>query len=115
VALAREKAEAIRQLVRGEGPRADRILITPKTFKVCMDGFLNCLLPPWQERPETADRLRSRIQAVINYAIAHEWGWQSGLLKRGKSDASPSELQRGHYAALAYPYERDAVRWRPFS
>jgi hypothetical protein len=53
-------------------------------MKALSSGLLNCLLPPWQERPETADRLRSGFQSVIDYVIAHEWGWQSGLLKRGK-------------------------------
>lgn len=27
----------------------------------------------WQERPKTADRLRSPIQSVIDDTIAHEW------------------------------------------
>ncbi|MBX9452037.1 MAG: integrase arm-type DNA-binding domain-containing protein [Mesorhizobium sp.] len=65
-----------------------------------------CLLPHWQERPETADRLRSRIQAVIDYGIAH--GWRSagnparwkGLLD--KVMPARKKLQRGHHAALAY-------------
>ena len=32
-----------------------------------------CLSPHWQSRPVTADRLRARIQAVIDYAIALGW------------------------------------------
>ncbi|MBG0802112.1 integrase arm-type DNA-binding domain-containing protein [Methylocystis sp. H4A] len=65
-----------------------------------------CILPHWQERPETADRLRSRIQAVIDYAIAHEWRvaanparWK-GLLD--KVMPARRKLQRGHHPALAY-------------
>ncbi|MBE0703617.1 MAG: integrase arm-type DNA-binding domain-containing protein [Afipia sp.] len=70
-----------------------------------------CLLPHWQERPETADRLRSRIQAVIDYGIAHGWRtagnparWK-GLLD--KVMPARKKLQRGHHAALAYA---DAAR-----
>lgn len=65
-----------------------------------------CLLPHWQERPETADRLRSRIQAVIDYGIAHGWRtagnparWK-GLLD--KVMPKRQKLTRGHHAALAY-------------
>lgn len=66
----------------------------------------DCLAPHWQERPETADRLRSRIQAVIDYGIAHEWRtagnparW-AGVLD--KVLPKRRKLQRGHHAALAY-------------
>lgn len=148
LALAREKAEAIReQLARGEEPTTERRASRPVTFKDCVDGLLaakegewgnakhaaqwkmtlndyaeplhslavaditvgdveSCLLPHWAERPETADRLRSRIQAVIDYAIAREWRttanparWK-GLLD--KILPARKKLQRGHHAALAY-------------
>lgn len=149
LALAREKAEAIRQkLARGEDPRNEaRKPARVVTFKDCMDGLLkaktddwtndkhraqwemtlreyakplhdlpvadivmgdvkDCLMEHWQERPETADRLRSRIQAVIDYGIAHEWRtagnparWK-GLLD--KVMPARKKLQRGHHAALAY-------------
>lgn len=65
-----------------------------------------CLEPHWQERPVTADRLRARIQAVIDYGIAHGWRtagncarW-TGLLD--KIMAPRQRLARGHHAALAY-------------
>lgn len=65
-----------------------------------------CLIPHWEERPVTADRLRARIQAVIDYAIAHGWRtagnparWQ-GLLD--KVMPPRRKLVRGHHAALAY-------------
>jgi len=65
-----------------------------------------CLLPHWEERPVTADRLRARIQAVIDYAIAHGWRtagnparWQ-GLLD--KVMPPRRKLVRGHHAAIAY-------------
>ena len=148
LALAREKAEGIRQqLARGEDPRAIRRPLKPKTFHDCMEDLISakesewtnpkhaaqwkmtlreyakplhdlpvadivmgdvkdCLMEHWQERPETADRLRSRIQAVIDYAIAHEWRtagnparWK-GLLD--KVMPKRQKLTRGHHAALSY-------------
>ncbi|WP_442753860.1 tyrosine-type recombinase/integrase [Methylocystis sp. JAN1] len=74
--------------------------------EIVLGDVKDCLLPHWAERPETADRLRSRIQAVIDYAIAHEWRtagnparWK-GLLD--KVMPARRKLARGHHAALAY-------------
>lgn len=73
---------------------------------IVLGDVKDCLLPHWHEKAETADRLRSRIQAVIDYAIAHEWRtagnparWK-GLLD--KVMPGRQKLQRGHHAALAY-------------
>lgn len=74
--------------------------------EIAMGDVKDCLMPHWSERPETADRLRSRIMAVIDYAIAHEWRtagnparWK-GLLD--KVMPKRQRLTRGHHAALAY-------------
>lgn len=148
LAIAREKAEVIRQqLARGEDPKTRRRPLRVITFEHCMNELLaskatawknakhkaqwemtlreyaaplhempiaeivvgdvkDCLLPHWQERPETADRLRSRIQAVIDYGIAHEWRtagnparWK-GLLD--KVMPGRLKLSKGHHHALAY-------------
>ncbi|TPK71598.1 DUF4102 domain-containing protein [Mesorhizobium sp. B2-4-18] len=65
-----------------------------------------CLLVHWQKRPETADRLRSRIQAVIDYSIAHGWRTAGNPARwRGLLDKvmpKRQNLSRGHHAALAY-------------
>lgn len=65
-----------------------------------------CLIEHWDERPETADRLRSRIQAVIDYGIAHGWRTAGNPARwRGLLDKvmpARKKLQRGHHAALAY-------------
>ena len=73
---------------------------------IAMGDVKDCLMEHWQERPETADRLRSRIQAVIDYGIAHEWRtagnparWK-GLLD--KVMPARQKLSRGHHTALAY-------------
>jgi hypothetical protein len=39
-------------------------------------AVLSVLKPHWQRVPETANRLRGRIEAVLDYAKAH--GWRSG-------------------------------------
>lgn len=70
------------------------------------ESVLNVLRPIWAEKPESASRLRQRVEAVLNYAGAH--GMRAGpnparwrghlqhlLAKR------PSGAQR-HHAALPY-------------
>ncbi|PBB80909.1 integrase [Mesorhizobium sp. WSM3879] len=149
LALAREKADALRQrLARGEELRVETKPV-PRviTFEHCMGELLKaragdwknskhkaqwemtlreyaqplhalpvadialgdvkeCLLPHWQKRPETADRLRSRIQAVIDYGIAHGWRTAGNPARwRGLLDKvmpKRQKLSRGHHAALAY-------------
>ena len=69
-------------------------------------AVLAVLTPLWREKPETASRLRGRIEAVLDAAKAqgHRSGenpaaWRGHLShllpKRGK-------LSRGHHAAMAY-------------
>lgn len=71
-----------------------------------VDDVVSCLTPHWAARQETADRLRSRIAAVVDYARARglrEAGnpaqWK-GLLERLLP--ARKALQRGHHAALDY-------------
>jgi integrase len=77
---------------------------------VDMQAVLACLKPHWQARPETASRLRNRIEAVLDAArsrghidanAANPARWKGNLdhwLPRR------SKLARGHHAAL--PYDR---------
>src|SRR3984893_14570268 len=44
--------------------------------QVDTEAVLGVLQPLWQGIPETASRLRGRIEAVLDYAKAH--GWRSG-------------------------------------
>ena len=63
------------------------------------------LEPHWTERPVTADRLRSRIQAVLDYGIAHGWRTASNVARwQGLLDKvmPPRQKVAGHHAALAY-------------
>jgi integrase len=83
-------------------------------------GVLACLTPIWQTKPETASRVRGRIERVLNAAKAERLregenpaGW------RGHLDATlpkPGKLTRGHHAALAYsdmPIFMSELRARP--
>ena len=69
-------------------------------------GVLACLTPIWQAKPETASRVRGRIERVLNSAKAE--GLRAGenpAAWRGHLDATlpkPGKLTRGHHAALAY-------------
>lgn len=70
------------------------------------DDVLSVLNPLWQKRPETASRLRGRIERVLNFAKAR--GWRTGenpALWRGHlKNILPARqrLTRGHHAAMAY-------------
>ncbi len=67
---------------------------------------LACLAPIWQTKPETASRVRGRIERVLNSAKAE--GYRTGenpAAWRGHLDATlpkPRKLTRGHHAALPY-------------
>jgi integrase len=69
-------------------------------------AVLSVLQPVWARIPETASRLRGRIEAVLDFAKAHK-------LRSGENPASwrgnlalilpkRQKLSRGHHAAMAY-------------
>lgn len=54
--------------------------------EVTREDVLKVLLPIWEEKPETASRLRARLEAVFGYAIRRGWRekenparWKEGL------------------------------------
>jgi integrase len=69
-------------------------------------GVLACLTPIWQTKPETASRVRGRIERVLNAAKAERLrSGENPAAWRGHLDATlpkPAKLTRGHHAALAY-------------
>ena len=69
-------------------------------------GVLSCLTPIWQTKPETASRVRGRIERVLNAAKAERLrAGENPAAWRGHLDATlpkPGKLTRGHHAALAY-------------
>jgi integrase len=74
--------------------------------KVDTAGVLSCLTPIWQTKPETAQRLRGRIERVLNAAKAERMrSGENPAAWRGHLDATlprPGKLTRGHHAALPY-------------
>ena len=77
-----------------------------KVSEIGTDDVLRVLNPLWQSRPETASRLRGRIERVLDFAKAH--GWRSGenpALWRGHLKSilpARQRLTRGHHAAMPY-------------
>src|SRR3954453_12664552 len=71
-----------------------------KVSEIETDDVLRVLTPLWQSRPETASRLRGRIERVLDFAKAR--GWRSGenpALCRGHLKAilpARQKLTRGH-------------------
>ena len=69
-------------------------------------GVLACLTPIWQAKPETASRVRGRIERVLNSAKAERLRTgENPAAWRGHLDATlpkPGKLTRGHHAALPY-------------
>ena len=69
-------------------------------------AVLKVLKPVWARTPETASRLRGRIEAILNFAKAHKLrsGENPAVWKGNLADILPrrQKLSRGHYAALPY-------------
>lgn len=86
--------------VRAEALRDKRV------DKITVDDVLRVLEPIWQEKNETAARLRGRIERVLDYAKAR--GFRSGdnpAAWKGNLDSLLSarrKLTRGHHAALPF-------------
>jgi integrase len=74
--------------------------------KIETEGVLAVLKPIWLEKPETASRVRGRIERVLNAAKAR--GYRTGenpAAWRGHLEnllPKQSNLLRGHHAALPY-------------
>lgn len=81
--------------------------LRPKSVReITAEDVLACLQPHWQERPETANRLRMRIEKVLDYAKAkgHREGENPARWK-GHLDhllPKPKKLTRGHHEAMPY-------------
>jgi integrase len=86
---------------------------------ITTDDVLSVLKPLWNEKPETASRLRGRIERVLDAAKAQ--GLRSGenpARWRGHLDQllpKRQRLTRGHHAAMSYgdvPAFVADLRWR---
>ena len=74
---------------------------------VTSDDVHKVLLPIWSAKPETASRIRGRIERVMAYAIAHKLCpgpnpalWRGNLKER--LPARPAKRLQQHHAALPY-------------
>ena len=69
-------------------------------------AVLEVLKPIWSRTPETASRLRGRIEAVLDYAKAHKLvtGENPAAWKGNLAHVLPRrrKLDRSHYAAMPY-------------
>jgi len=72
------------------------------------DDILKVLKPIWQEKEETARRLRSRIERILDYAAAHKWREDENPVrwKGHLKDLLPKrdKLKKRNFAAM--PYEK---------
>jgi integrase len=80
--------------------------------EIDVGAVLDCLKPIWQTKPETASRLRGRIEKVIDYAIVHALAgnvgpehqnparWKGRLEHALPAKGEVREVR--HHAALAY-------------
>jgi integrase len=67
------------------------------------------LQPIWTKKPETASRVRGRIEAILGYAVVHGWRpagvnpatWRGHLDKVLPKKAKVRQLE--HHAALTFP------------
>ena len=74
--------------------------------QISVADVLACLKPHWEQRPETADRLRGRIERVLNAAKAsgHRAGENPAAWRGHLENLLPkrSKLSRGHHAAMPF-------------
>ena len=77
-----------------------------RVSEVSTEDVLLVLRPIWHEKPETASRLRGRIERVLSFAKSR--GWRSGENPAVWRDhlknllPAPRKLTRGHHSALPY-------------
>jgi integrase len=74
--------------------------------KISTDDVLSVLKPLWNEKPETASRLRGRIERILDAAKARGLrGGENPARWRGHLDQllpKRQRLTRGHHAAMVY-------------
>ena len=71
-----EEREARSQWTSTLKTYASPVIGSMSVGSIGLDEVLRILRPIWKEKPETASRLRGRIEAVLDYAGVH--GWRKG-------------------------------------
>lgn len=75
--------------------------------EITLADVLAVLKPIWTDKPETASRIRGRIERVLNYAKAHGWrvGENPALWRGNLDNVLPKRDKRKtvkHHAAMPY-------------
>ncbi|MBK8084174.1 MAG: integrase arm-type DNA-binding domain-containing protein [Devosia sp.] len=77
-----------------------------KVSHIGTDDVLSVLSPIWQHKPETASRLRGRIERVLDFARVRGWreGENPALWRGHLANVLPprQKLTRGHHAAMPF-------------
>ena len=58
--------------------------------------------PIWQDKPETARRVRQRIGTILDYAKAHGWRTDEAPMRALAMIVSKQPKRTGHFAAMPY-------------
>ncbi len=96
------------------GPAYCKPILNKRVHEISLDDILKVLKPHWASKPETASRLRGRIERVLSFAKVK--GWRTGenpALWKGNLDAilpPRQKLSRGHMAAIPYAELPDFVQ-----
>src|SRR5690606_10718331 len=73
---------------------------------ITTDDVLTALNPIWTAKPETASRVRGRIERVLDYCKVKGWreGENPAMWRGHLKNVLParSKLTRGHHAAMPY-------------
>ncbi len=72
---------------------------------IAMEDVKGVLTPIWTKKPETASRVRGRIEAILDYAEAHNWRqgpnparWKGNLAHALPTKSKVAKVE--HHAAL---------------
>jgi integrase len=79
---------------------------TRPVSEISTEDVLRCLKPIWETKPETASRVRGRMETVLNAAkaLGHRSGENPAAWKGHLKNLlpKPGRLIRGHHAAMPY-------------
>lgn len=120
----KEAAKAVheeRKAVWGNGKHVAQWLTTMETYaypklghltvdKIGVAHVVDALSEVWQKRPETARRVRQRIQTVLNWAHAREYRATQVSDDAVGMGLGPQRESKGNFAALSYSEVAGLVR-----
>jgi integrase len=89
------------------GPAYCSAILERKVSAIGLDDVLAVLTPVWQKKPETASRLRSRLERVLNFAKTKRWrsGENPAIWRGNLENVLPKRDKKKtvtHLAALPY-------------